>query len=338
MSPIRVLTAIAIATGMVVAVACSVEVDISSKACPCGDGYVCDKSRDVCVKPSELGDGGDRDGAIGDGAAVPCPDDKCPCASDSECKDPARTKCLTGTKTCVECLRAPNDTCPPGQYCNEQNICTLGCKQESDCQIGGAVVPHCNLASHQCVACLEASHCPADAGLLCSPSGTCVEGCNLDAGVGCPSGKTCCGQFCLDLDDDVLNCGACNNQCSKVNGTPSCNGGTCGWSCAVGFRHCASGNTGCETNIRTDPTKCGSCTRNCIIDVVNATDVSCNPISMTCQYGSCKPGFGDCAGGAANGCECECGSFAGQICCPGVPVPCSFPGGKCAGNGKCVGN
>jgi hypothetical protein len=330
-STIRIVSAVSVATAMLVAVACSVDVDITNKACPCGEGYVCDEPRDVCVKPSELGDAAVlEDAAIVPDAAIPCPDDKCPCSSDSECKDPARTKCLTDTKACVECLRAPSDTCPPGQYCTEQNICTLGCKRESDCQISPAV-PHCNLTSHQCVACLEPSHCPGDAGLLCSPSGACVEGCNLDAGVGCPSGKTCCGQFCLDLDDDVLNCGACENKCSTVNGTPSCSGGSCNWNCAQGFRHCASGNTGCETNIRTDVTKCGSCTKNCLNDVVNADGVSCNPLSMTCQYSSCKLGFGDCAGGPANGCECQCGSFAGQICCPNVAVPCTFPGGKCVG-------
>jgi hypothetical protein len=146
-------------------------------------------------------------------------------------------------------------------------------------------------------------------------------------------GKTCCGQFCLNISNDLLNCGACDNACSTVNGTPTCSGGNCNWpnsNCAQGFRHCASGNTGCETNIRTDVTKCGSCFRNCLNDVQNADGISCNPVSMTCQFTSCKPGFGDCIN-YADGCECACGSFAGQICCPNQVPACLFPGGKCVG-------
>lgn len=337
MKPIRLFAAIALTFGTFVAFACSVDVDVTNKACPCGEGYVCDPNRNVCVTPAELAS---TDGAVvlDDGAVIvpdgeaPCPDDKCPCTTDDECRDPARKKCLNDTKTCVECLRAPNDTCPPGQYCNDQNLCTLGCKQESDCQIGSPAVPHCNLTTHQCVQCLEPSHCPADAGLLCSPSGTCVEGCDLDAGVGCANGKTCCGTFCLDVSKDPLNCGACDNKCSTLNNTPGCSSGNCTFnSCAFGFRHCAAGNTGCETNIRTDVTKCGSCNRNCLNDVKNADGISCNPFSMQCQYSSCKLGFGDCANGASDGCECSCGSFAGQICCPNVAVQCTFPGGKCVG-------
>jgi hypothetical protein len=332
MKPIRVLAAIAVASGTFVAVACSIDVDVTNKECPCGPGYVCDTTRNVCVTPAELPDSAivleDGNVIVPDGA-VPCPDDKCPCSTDVDCKDPARKKCLTDTKTCVECLRAPNDSCPAGQYCNDQNLCTLGCKQETDCQIASPAVPHCNLTLHQCVQCLEPSHCPGDAGLLCSPSGTCVEGCNLEAGVGCTAGKTCCGQLCLDLSNDALNCGACDNKCSTVNATPSCSGGNCSWNCAFGFRHCASGNTGCEANIRTDVTKCGSCFRNCLNDVQNADGISCNPTSMNCQYASCKVGFGNCNGFNGDGCECSCGSFAGEICCPGGL--CTFPGGQCVG-------
>ena len=35
-------------------VACSVDVDLSNKACPCGAGYVCDDAKNLCVLPQEL--------------------------------------------------------------------------------------------------------------------------------------------------------------------------------------------------------------------------------------------------------------------------------------------
>jgi hypothetical protein len=339
MRPIRVLAAIAIASGTFVAIACSVEVDITNKACPCGPGYVCDTIRNVCITPEEFAR---LDGAVllTDGAVIvpdatpPCMDDKCPCQSDVDCHDPTRSKCQPDTKICVECVKTPSDTCPVGQYCNDLNQCTLGCKQESDCQISPAV-PHCNVTSHQCVQCLTPTDCPGDAGLLCSPSGNCVEGCNLEGGVGCPGTKTCCGGFCLDLQTDLLNCGACDKKCSTTNGTPICAGGNCDWpinNCASGFRHCQSGNTGCDTNIRL-PANCGSCTNNCLATVINADNVFCNTQlnGGTCSYGSCKLGFGNCDDNRVNGCECSCGSFAGEICCPGPVVPCTFDGGKCVG-------
>ena len=339
MNALRVLAAIAVTGGTLVAVACSVDVNIANKACPCGDGYVCDTSRNVCVTPAQLAA---TDGAVvlEDGAVVLpdggplCPDDKCPCTNDGECRDPTRSKCLLDTKTCVECLRAPADTCPAGQYCNDLNQCTLGCKQESDCQISPSV-PHCNLTTHQCVECTQVSHCASDAGgLVCSPSGSCVEGCDEDAGItSCSTGKTCCGFFCVDTQTDLLNCGACGTQCSTTNATPICAGGTCNFpdnNCAAGFRHCQAGNTGCETNIRT-ATSCGSCTNNCLANVQNANSVFCNTQigSGICSYGSCKVGFGNCDGNVTNGCECACGSFSGQICCPGDI--CTFPGGNCVG-------
>lgn len=322
MSAVRAVAAIAIASATFAAVACSVDVDLSNKACPCGADWVCDTSRNVCVLPQDLGS---VEAGAGDGGA-PCANDRCPCTVDRDCTDPARARC-SPEKVCVECLRAP-DTCPAGSWCNEQNQCTLGCKQESDCQISPAV-PHCNTATHQCVECVTTSQCAADAGLLCSPSGACVEGCDLDAGIGCTGGKKCCGSFCIDTTKDVLNCGACGTACSTTNATPRCSAGACAWTCASGFGHCTPGNTGCETNLRTDVTKCGSCTRNCTTYTQNANGITCN--AGACNFTSCKAGFGNCDTSNANGCECACGSFAGQICCPGNV--CNFPGGRCISGG-----
>lgn len=97
---------------------------------------------------------------------------------------------------------------------------------------------------------------------------------------------------------------------------------------ASGFAHCQSGNTGCETNVRTDVTRCGSCTRNCNTTIRNANNVTCN--AGTCAYTSCKPGFGNCDGVASNGCECACGND-GQPCCPNefcnAPYKCLGPAG-----------
>jgi hypothetical protein len=188
--------------------------------------------------------------------------------------------------------------------------------------------PHCDLARHQCVACRTLSDCTgAD---RCSPAGECVQGCNVGAGELCPSGKQCCQELCIDTNADPLNCGGCGTSCSLANGTPACSG-FCSWTCASGYAHCTSGNTGCETNVRSDPAHCGACSTSCSSLVLNATGLTCT--AGACGYTSCAPGFADCDGNHANGCECACGGH-GQACCPGGV--CNFPGGTCNGGNKCI--
>ena len=311
-------------------VACSVgDVDFANKTCPCGAGFVCDTARNVCVAPSELSDAGGTDASpdtfvpSADGGG--CVGDTCPCAVDGDCKDPQRSHC-SPKKVCVECV-APTD-CRAGTYCNDGNQCVLGCKDESDCQISPAS-PHCALARHQCVACRTTADCKgAD---QCSPSGECVEGCNPDAGLNCAGGRQCCGGFCLDTTKDPLNCGGCGIKCSTANGTPACAASACSWTCAAGFGHCATGNTGCETNLRADPLHCGSCTTVCSTVVTNATGITCT--AGACGYTACTANHDDCDTNRANGCECTCGTMKNERCCPGNT--CNAPLTCLAGPKKC---
>jgi hypothetical protein len=321
--------ALVLAGGLVaLAIACSVgSVDFADKACPCGGDYVCDSARNVCVLPGMLGqpsDDGGVDAPVADSGPNACIGDSCPCTGDPDCKDPARHKC-SPEKVCVECV-ATSDTCPAGSYCNASNQCVLGCKEESDCQISPAA-PHCETTRHQCVACRTLGDCTgAD---RCSPSGECVAGCDLDAGKLCALGKECCDGLCIDTKRDPFNCGACGVACSTQNGTPACTPAGCSWTCANGYGHCATGNTGCETNQRSDALHCGACTTDCNALVVNANNVSCTAAS--CGYATCKANFYDCDGKADSGCECPCGGD-GEICCPGKV--CSV--GTCRGNNRCM--
>jgi len=295
------------------AVACSVDVDIANKACPCGGGYVCDEPRQVCVLPQDL--------ALQPQVPPAC--DPCTCAVDADCKDPTRAHC-SPNKVCVECGKSP-DTCAVG-YCNDLFQCTVGCKDEGDCQ---KISPgtHCLLTQHQCVECVAPMFPCKDAGKNCSPSGVCAESCS--ATKPCAAGKACCAGLCIDSKTDVLNCGACDFPCSTKNGTPACAAGACKWSCASGFAHCGGANTGCEVNTRTDVAHCGSCTNSC--SNLHANGVTCN--AGACTYTTCQPGYGDCDNQKANGCECTCGT-KGDRCCP-QGNPC--PTGVCTGAGKCSG-
>jgi hypothetical protein len=119
-------------------------------------------------------------------------------------------------------------------------------------------------------------------------------------------------------------------QCSQANGTAECTAGSCKWSCAPGFSHCQTGNTGCET-ATSSVTMCGGCTTDCNLLVKNASGITCT--SNTCNYAACSnQNFVDGDGNRANGCE-PCGN-ADQACCPGNS-PCKGGELYCGDDQKC---
>ncbi|MFO0624782.1 MAG: hypothetical protein U0325_04135 [Polyangiales bacterium] len=124
-----------------------------------------------------------------------------------------------------------------------------------------------------------------------------------------------CGDDQADCDGDPTNgcetntrtstahCGMCGNRCATpANGSPACTNGTCGIGrCNDGFGDCdrMTGN-GCETPLRNDPANCGACGTRCAVP--NASAVCMNG---TCGIGACNPGFADCNGDPADGCEVD---------------------------------
>ncbi len=191
-----------------------------------------------------------------------------------------------------ECT-STNDTCPVGQYCSPGlNQCVSGCRDDADCagvSDGGASTLHCATASHMCVPCVTDTHCPL--GQLCMGS-ACVEGCNTAHA--CPAGRACCAGGCVDTQSNAAHCGACGSACSIPNGTPACMGGRCAIeSCRPGFDNCdGSANNGCETDLTTSLSHCGSCITACA-PPAHAT-ATC--VMGRCGMGACDTGFADCDG------------------------------------------
>ncbi|MFT3708381.1 MAG: hypothetical protein QM817_12075 [Archangium sp.] len=147
-----------------------------------------------------------------------------------------------------------------------------------------------------------------------SNCGNCGLQCNVSGGQAACSGGTCgisCGPGFADCNSnasdgcernvfsDIANCGGCNVACLSANATPLCTGGACRiGACNPGFADCnANPADGCEVNLNADPTHCGSCTTACV--GTNGT--------ATCSGGmcgiACLPGFSNCDGNLANGCE-----------------------------------
>jgi hypothetical protein len=56
------------------------------------------------------------------------------------------------------------------------------------------------------------------------------------AGCGCPEGVSPCGNTCVDLDVDPMNCGRCGYRCDPFAAVPACREGSCViLSCAKGW-------------------------------------------------------------------------------------------------------
>jgi hypothetical protein len=168
--------------------------------------------------------------------------------------------------------------------------------------------------------------------------GTCVIN-SCDAGFANCDGLVANGCE-VNTQTSGTHCGACGNNCGalpNVNST-SCASGSCVInSCDAGYADCDGVvSNGCETNLATTLGNCGSCGNNCgALPNVNST--SCT--SGSCVINTCDPGYDDCDGVVANGCEVNtqtsstncgsCGTACGAL--PNVNST-SCSGGGCVIN------
>jgi hypothetical protein len=180
----------------------------------------------------------------------------------------------------------------------EGGMCRPSCTGSTQIVCGGACVDAQSSTAH-CGRCDNACPTPANGTAACTNGtcgvGTCNPGfanCDGNAANGCET----------NLNDTVAHCGRCGNACpTPANGTAVCTSGTCGvGTCNPGFANC-DGNAanGCETNLNDSTTHCGRCGNACPTPA-NGTAVC---TSGTCGVGTCNPGFANCDGNAANGCE-----------------------------------
>ena len=130
------------------------------------------------------------------------------------------------------------------------------------------------------------------------------------APVTCTPPEMECAGHCVDLTNDSNNCGLCGHVCPPLaNAFVDCSNGVCGiGACNPGFADC---NTfvgdGCEANLGTNPSNCGSCGHTCAS-------------GATCSGGACSSTSG-CTTGTLCGTQCvntntdssNCGS-CGHVC------------------------
>ena len=277
----------------------------------------CGLGTSVVGGPQDAGvtDAGGLDAGALDAGALDAPPADAPpahCTSNEDCRgnELGLAVCDIPSGRCVACSPTA-DTCTAGQFCDGATFrCAPGCRNDEGCAAGvagsdggvasadgGASTRHCEVSTRRCLDCLRDEHCPA--GLVCSGN-QCVAGCN--ATQACPSGLACCSGACVNPQDNTAHCGGCGMTCMVVNGAPTCSMGACAvGSCTGSFGDCdgAAGN-GCETNTATTVAHCGACGRAC----AERPNAAASCAEGACVY-ACNPGFADCDGNTANGCEVD---------------------------------
>lgn len=94
---------------------------------------------------------------------------------------------------------------------------------------------------------------------------------------------------CVGRLADPMRCG-CSDDCAASHATAACVDGHCLHACEAGFADCntdlarAAQGDGCETDVRNDDTRCGSCEQRCSAEFgsyVACENAVCTPIGAT---------------------------------------------------------
>lgn len=212
------------------------------------------------------------------------------------------TRCIAAnaTSTCSEGV-CQVEACNFG-YGNCNNNAVDGCEinLRSDANNCGFCGNKCSLPNASVVSCVN---------FQCQ-----VESCNV--GFANCDGNPANGCE-INLQTDFNNCGACGTRCNLANGTEACVSGVCQVvACDAGWGNCDGNHqNGCETNLMSSTSHCGSCNDRC--SSVNGVP-SC--VGGQCHI-SCNAGFGNCDGNArSNGCETNLTNHPGH---------CGACGGDC---------
>lgn len=271
-----------------------------------------------------------------------CKDGSCAinaCASGfHDCNEEADDGCESEVaKDPLNCGQCGN-SCEP--FPNAISVCRLGKCDGFTCESGFA---DCNgdpsdgcevnllTDGNNCGACEHVCDAMPHADRGCS-NGVCSVG-TCDTGYADCDGSVWSGCETI-LASDVNHCGACNNACPDMpNGAASCVDSQCAvGGCNPGYADCDRLPNGCEAYLATDVLHCGACNNPCP-DVANGIK-GCS--HFQCGIADCNAGYGDCFGGAIDGCETDlhndpdhCGTCDTQC----APVA---HGTRACAQGKCL--
>lgn len=301
-------------------------------SCAPGWGDCNDSSVDGCEAPLNApGSCGGCTPCVLAGAVESCVDGTCGIAECEpglgDCNRIAADGCetpLTTTAACGACGRSCPSVAGGSVACESGSCVVAGCTAGfADCD--GSVGTGCETrldSMADCGACGMACALP-HATEACRPTGCAVVTC--DAGWGDCNGIA--GDGCETSLVTSAHCGTCTRTCS--GSTPLCGPSGSSFACVSA---CASGLTMCGAgcvDLTSDEGHCGMCDRACAPPHARGV---CG--SGTCSIGACDPGWGDCNGSVADGCETSLNTLAS---CGGCAMACALPSAteRCDA-GRCV--
>jgi hypothetical protein len=251
------------------------------------------------------------------GACGPC---KTPSCIDGGCVEPScSNQRRDGVETDVDCGGGACSTCAMGQTCSRTADCATGECVDGRC--GNRCVAPLLACNNGCVdPRIDSANC-GRCGAACAPDRICAQGqCTLV----CLGGTQLCSNACVDSASNPAHCGGCNMPCASGS---VCVGGMCVTACQMPLLSCQSGALCVDP--RVDPNHCGMCNQPCPPPPQAAP--AC--VNATCIIGACQPGFEDCNGSIADGCEAAL--LSSQMHCGGCNQPCgpmeSCQLGQCCG-------
>ena len=324
----RLLASIFVAFVVLVAcfgVGCGATTNLVGGLAPCAADGDC-PSDYHCANDNKCWRNGDNPFSAQGDAAAPCSGALVDCGG-GLCVDPrTSTQHCGATAGCgIEGAGSAGDSCINGLVCNG-GVCAVSCPgNQVNCD--GTCVDPATDPRH----CGATAGCGADAG---AAGEACTNGrvCNSGAcASSCSATDTNCGGSCVDTKTSPTHCGDCATSCALTNTmNDACVNGRCAVAaCGTGFGDCDGiASNGCETATKaSDVNNCGGCGVRC--QYANA-DALCN--AGTCARGACDPGFADCDGNPANGCETN--TAADVNSCGACGTPCV--GGQVCSMGACA--
>ena len=216
----------------------------------CGGGCVAPTntcSAGTCVVPVCPAGRGDCDGNAGNG-----------CETDLATSSANCGACGTGCSFANGSGACTNTTCTLSNcnagYGNCDGSSANGCETNLN-----VTVSRCGSCTNACSFANASAVCNAGA---CALS-TCTSGyanCDGSAANGCE----------IRTSNDVTHCGSCTTACaSGANSTATCTTGLCGLACSAGYADCDRvASTGCEVNVLSSASNCGTCGRACAVGEV----------------------------------------------------------------------